>query len=206
MQRILLHGLGQAASSWQPTVERLAEPADVYCPALFDWLSGGPAGYDALYAGFSAYCRSFQSPLALCGLSLGGLLALQYAIEHPQQIHSLVLAGVPFHMPKRLLQFQNWMFRLMPQSAFQKAGLSKQDTIRLCASMAQLDLTPGLSALKCPVLLLCGEKDRANKGAALQFQKRLPQAKFVLIPRARHEVNVDAPDALAKELNDFWAQ
>ena len=103
MQRILLHGLGQAASSWQPTVERLAEPADVRCPALFDWLSGGPAGYDALYAGFSAYCRSFQSPLALCGLSLGGLLALQYAIEHPQQIHSLVLAGVPFHMPKRLL-------------------------------------------------------------------------------------------------------
>ena len=72
--------------------------------------------------------------------------------------------------------------------------------------MAQLDLTPGLSALQCPVLLLCGEKDRANKGAALQFQKRLPQAKFVLIPRASHEVNVDAPEALAKELNDFWAQ
>ena len=46
------------------------------------------------------------SRLNLVGLSLGGLLALNYAVQHPAQINSLVLIGTPYEIPKRLLKLQ----------------------------------------------------------------------------------------------------
>ena len=42
----------------------------------------------------------------MCGLSLGGILALQYAIEHPEHIHALALIGTQYTMPKTLLRIQ----------------------------------------------------------------------------------------------------
>lgn len=47
---------------------------------------------------------------------------LQYAIEYPQKVSSLVLIGTQYVMPKWLLQFQNVMFHLMSKSVFQKMG------------------------------------------------------------------------------------
>ncbi|MFR5555446.1 MAG: alpha/beta fold hydrolase [Coprococcus sp.] len=63
----------------------------------------------------------------LCGLSLGGILALQYALEHPQKVASVVLIGTQYTMPKRLreiLKNHIDMFRIsLPRSVFQNMGL-----------------------------------------------------------------------------------
>ena len=49
--------------------------------------------YDTLYRTLETYCEQFEEPLNICGLSLGGILAMQYAIEHPEKMNSLVLIG-----------------------------------------------------------------------------------------------------------------
>ena len=41
--------------------------------------------YDNLYAAFSDYCNQYDEPIDLCGLSLGGVLALNYAIQYPKK-------------------------------------------------------------------------------------------------------------------------
>ena len=159
--------------------------------------------YENLYQAFSRYCGALPAPLTLCGLSLGGVLALQYGIEHSDRVGALVLIGTQFVMPKGLLRLQNAMFRLMPGSMFSASGLSKADTMRLSRSMMALDFRGCLARLRCPVLAVCGTGDHANQKAARQLCRLVPQGELALIPGAGHEVNTDAPEALAEVLVRF---
>ncbi len=68
----------------------------------------------------------------LCGLSLGGVLALQYTIEHPEKVNSLVLIAAQYKMPAKLLKPQNSFFRFMPKSSFQQTGFGKREFMELC--------------------------------------------------------------------------
>lgn len=204
MKCILLHGLGQSAASWDNTVKYMGQASDILCPELPQWLEGHEPRYDNLYNGLERYCARFEGPLNLCGLSLGGILTLQYGIEHPDRVNSLVLIGTQFVMPKGLLKFQNVLFHVMPKKAFEETGFKKRDFINLCRSMFELDFRAGLHQLRCPVLIICGEKDKPNRAAAIQMNEQIPNAKLLLIPGAGHEVNQDAPGELGKNISRFF--
>lgn len=198
MKTIFLHGLGQSARSWREVVSRLeGPPSGAACPELFRWAEPGSCTYPRLLAGLEDYCQAMDEPFRLCGLSLGAILALDYTIRHPDRPSSLVLAGVQYKVPTRLIDLQNLLFRLMPKRAFDGMGVSKQDLIQLARSMRTLDLSRGLHRVTCPVTLVCGEKDAANLRASLRLAERLPQARLHRIPGAGHEVNTCAPAALA---------
>ena len=200
MKYIYLHGLGQTPDSWNRVLGYLNAPTDSICPDLAKLVHGREANYPDLYAAFSALCDTIEDDLTLCGLSLGGVLALHYTIDHPEKVKSLILIATPYKMPKQLLQLQNILFRFMPKSAFSQTGFQKADFIRLCRSMAELDFSRSLRKVTCPVLVLCGEHDRANQKACKTLSHLLPNAKFRMIPAAGHEVNVDAPERLAEIL------
>lgn len=204
MKYILLHGLGQTASSWEKTVNELQNKADAVCPDLFSLLQGEEINYSNLYQAFCRYCEPFPEPFAVCGLSLGGILVLQYGIENPQKVNSMVLIGTQYVMPKKLLKFQNMLFRVMPKRTFMSIGLAKNEVIRLSESMMDLDFRKDLHKIKCPLLLLCGDRDKPNIRASLNLKKRIPDADFAVIEKAGHEVNIDAPKSLGAVLNDFF--
>lgn len=204
MKYILVHGLGQTPGDWEKTADALMDKTDVVCPDLTELLKGETSDYAHLYSAFSRFCMTYDEPLVLCGLSLGGVLAMHYAIEHPDQVRAVALIAAPYTMPKRLLQFQNAIFRILPKRAFQGMGFSKQEMIRLSHSMMDLDFRDDLHKIKCPALILCGAKDRANRKAALEMQKWVPHAKIAMIANAGHEVNKDAPAALGQELQRFF--
>lgn len=144
MKYIFLHGLGQVPSDWETTIKRLDLGLDVDCPNLSDWLSGKEASYLNLYHALESYCEQQEGPLHLCGLSLGGILTLHYALEHAEKVASLVLIGTQYIMPKRLLKFQNMIFHLMPNRSFRKMGFGKKDFISLSKSMMDLDFQKDL--------------------------------------------------------------
>ena len=179
---------------------------DVFCPSFSQWLEKKDPSYATLYQALERCCGQFDQPLNLCGLSLGGMLALQYGIEHPEKVNALVLIGTQFRAPKGLLQLQNLVFRLMPAASFQKLGFGKEEVMRLSRSMMDLDFAQELKTIRCPVLILCGEKDGANRAAALQLKDRIPRAEFSLIAKAGHEVNVDSPMELGKRLSAFFRE
>ncbi len=204
MNYILLHGLGQTSSSWDETIQTLNEDWNIFCPGLSDWILGKQPCYDTLYKAFENYCEQFDDTLCLVGLSLGGILAMQYSIEHPEKVKSLVLIGTQYKMPKRLLKLQNVLFHLMPDSEFSKLGFQKSDFISLCKSMMNLDFSHHLKDIRCKVLVVCGEKDRANRSASLQLAELIPDAEFITILGAGHEVNIDCPFQLGEKLNNFF--
>ncbi|WP_297871206.1 alpha/beta fold hydrolase [uncultured Oscillibacter sp.] len=199
---VCLHGLGQGPESWEAVLTHLEKEA--LCPSLPEL--AGEARFTDLYQAFEGLCGTLPGSLRLCGLSLGGVLALEYAKGHPERVESLVLIGTPLEIPRGLLGLQSLVFRLMPAKAFRGTGFSKQAMISLTASMADLDLRAGLERVRCPVLSLCGERDRTNWRAAQALGRSLPQAVLRQVPGAGHEVNRDAPEALAALLRDFYEQ
>lgn len=110
MKIIFLHGLGQTAAVWKPTLQVMTSQTDCLCPNLPDWLINQTPSYETLYSSLEKYALQYDEPLNLCGLSLGGILALNFAIDHPNTVHSLSLIGTQYTMPKHLLQLQNVIF------------------------------------------------------------------------------------------------
>lgn len=206
MRQIFVHGLGQTPASWEPVLCLLDTRSGCACPDLAELVPDGEVTYPGLFRAFSRFCDRWEAPLALCGLSLGGVLALHYAVEHPERVGSLVLMAPQYRMPKGLLRVQNDLFRFMPQAMFRETGFTKEQFIQLCGSMAELDLSGVLYRVACPVMVLCGSRDRANRRASAELSRLLPEAGFRVVEGAGHELNREAPEKLAPLLRDFHAR
>ena len=199
MKTVLLHGLGQTAQDWKEVVRHLST-SHVECPELFS-ATGDEISYFRILANLERQYSNVTEPLRICGLSLGALLALDFAIRHEDKVASLVLIGAQYKVPTFLIDFQNILFRCMPGKSFDGMGLSKSDTIKLSHSMRSLDFTSRLNRVTCPVTILCGEKDSANIKASKKLDGLLPYATLQIVPGAGHEINKDAPEAIAAILN-----
>lgn len=205
VKKVFIHGLGQSAAAWEQTISCLNEQEMALCPEIRSFLSGG-GGYTEVYRAFSQYCDVIAEPLDLCGISLGAVLALHYAIEHPSSVTSLVLIAPQYKAPKWLLAVQNALFRLIPEKAFDGAGLTRKEFIALTRSMMELDLSGRIKEVTCPVLVVYGEHDKANRKAAELLAKELAYAKLKIIQNAGHEVNKEAPERLAYVISDFYSK
>ena len=199
---IFLHGLGQKASNWNKvfSVLRIQEPI---CPNLFSMLKDQNVNYPNLFREFEKSCNEYYGKISICGISLGAILALNYAVEHLHKVQSLILIAPQFKMPKRMLYVQNIAFRFMPEIMFLEMGISKNDVLCLVKSMLRLDFRAELSRLTCPIMIVCGEKDKANRKAAISMKNKVLNAKLYFIEKTGHEVNVKVPEELANLIEKF---
>lgn len=203
---ILIHGSGHKASSWQKTISFLDHQEDILCPELSAILNGREASFPNLRAAFAQYCAQAGVPVHLCGLSLGGILSLDYALDHPENVKTLVLIGTPHKVPKFAFALQNVVFRLLPKSTFTSMAFDKKDTFALGNSMKNLDFSGRLGEVQCPTLILCGEKDGANLKSARFLAGHIPGAELQVLENTGHVVNEENPRALAERLNAFYGR
>jgi len=199
MKIVLLHGLGQTAQDWKEVIKQVSF-SNVDCPEIFSSL-GNDITYTRILTRLEQQYANVAEPLCICGLSIGALLALDFAIRHGNKIASLVLIGAQYKAPSFLIDVQNLLFHCMPNKSFDGMGISKSNMIKLAHSMRSLDFTSQLDRIVCPVTVLCGEKDRANLRASKKLKELLPRAELHIIPGAGHEVNKTAPQAIAAMLN-----
>lgn len=206
MKKILIHGSGHRETSWNETISYMTGKEDIMCPNLSSILEGKEAGYDNLYSSFVKYCNQIDGKIHLCGLSLGGILALNYALDFPQKIKTLVLIGTPHKIPKVLFAFQNHIFRFLPKSVFETMAFDKKGTFALGSTMKNLDFSGKVSNVQCPTLILCGQKDGANMKSAHYLSQNIKNAELKIIENTGHVVNEENPKVLAKILNEFYLQ
>ena len=160
--KIFVHGSGHKATSWEKTISYMTNNEDIVCPNLSSILEGKEASYENLYSSFVKYCNEFDGQIHLCGLSLGGILALNFALDFPQKVKTLVLIGTPYKVPKVAFSFQNIIFRFLPKSIFETMAFDKKNTFALGDTMKNLDYRDRVKNIKCPTLIHCGKKDSAN--------------------------------------------
>ena len=203
---ILIHGSGHKADSWEKTISYLDHREGVLCPELSAILNGREASFPNLRAAFAQYCAQTSGPVHLCGLSLGGILALDYALDHPENVKTLVLIGTPHKVPKGAFILQNVVFRFLPKSTFASMAFDKKDTFALGNSMKNLDFSGRLGEVQCPTLILCGEKDGANLKSARFLAGHIPGAELQVLENTGHVVNEEKPRSLAERLNAFYGR
>ncbi|MDO9015504.1 MAG: alpha/beta fold hydrolase [Deltaproteobacteria bacterium] len=105
---VLLHGFTAAGAHYGPLLERLRRTSrHVLAPDLpAHGFSDSPVelGLDALYLGLrDALDQCLDGPSMLVGNSLGGALAVRYAIDRPQRVLGLALlspGGAPMSTPE----------------------------------------------------------------------------------------------------------
>lgn len=203
MKHVYIHGLGQMPDSWKNVILQTEDAEHSICPDLAQLLGDREATYQNLYEAFSAFCNEIEGQIILCGLSLGSILALHYAIDNPEKVERLILLAPQYKMPKKLLKFQNLVFRLMPQSCFAQMGFEKRDFLKLCSSMMDLDFSREVAKISCPSLIVYGEKDKANQAAAIELAALMQCAALNELRGAGHEINAEAPDRLAAVIREF---
>lgn len=205
MTNILIHGLGQNESSWDLVKGELEKKnIKVEVPNLFTLIKDNSSDYTTLFHEFTDYCNQFDGKVNLCGLSLGGILALQYAKEFPNKVHSLILIATPYQIPKFLFKIQNLIFCFMPKRIFNKMGVLKSDFISLVNSMSNLEIAEDLDKIKCKSLILCGIKDKSNLESSKLLNEHISNSVFKTVSNSSHEVNVDQPIELSDSIYQFW--
>ena len=202
--KILVHGSGHKATSWDKIISYMGDNEDIVCPNLSSILEGKEASYENLYSAFIKYCNEIDGQIHLCGLSLGGILALNFALDFPQKVKTLVLIGTPYKVPKVAFSFQNIIFRFLPKSIFETMAFDKKNTFALGDTMKNLDFSDRVKNIKCPTLILCGKKDSANMKSADYLSQSIRSAELKIIENTGHVVNEENPKALADILNEYY--
>ena len=202
--KIFVHGSGHKATSWDKTISYMTNNEDIVCPNLSSILKGKEASYENLYSSFVKYCSEIDGQIHLCGLSLGGILALNFTLDFPKKVKSLVLIGTPYKVPKLAFSFQNIIFRFLPKSIFETMAFDKKNTFALGDTMKNLDFSDRVKNIKCPTLILCGKKDSANMKSADYLSQSIRSAELKIIENTGHVVNEENPKALADILNEYY--
>jgi pimeloyl-ACP methyl ester carboxylesterase len=111
---LLLHGIGSRGSSWWPVIDPLAERFHLYQLDLRGHGGSGKPERGYVIDDYVADLDAVLDALALdepriMGHSLGGLIALFWASEHPTRATAIVLEDPPLHTePEVLGAFDGW--------------------------------------------------------------------------------------------------
>jgi pimeloyl-ACP methyl ester carboxylesterase len=202
---VFLHGLGTGPSGWKPQLEAFPGAIAPRLEEAEETLGG------------------LEAPFDLCGLSLGALVALRYAGEHPDRVRRLAvcagIAGLPWHF--RVLQLGiAGVVRVLPSARVRKglvAGLPEEHRAVALDEISAIDAARASRTLRyassfelerlptMPTLVLCGERDRFNMKLSRQLAAALPDARFEVVPGAGHVANLDNPEAFNRLLREFLA-
>ena len=167
----------------------------------------------------------------LIGISVGGLIALDYAGRHPDRVRALVLCdttpriGTPDGWAERIRSVREqglanmagtllgrWFaptFSARRPADFQGfANMLRQTPVEgylgTCAALRDADLHEGLARIKIPSLVLCGMQDISTPPELVrQLAEALPDARFQGIEAAAHLPCVEQPEAMAAAINPF---
>ncbi|HEY0665795.1 MAG TPA: pimeloyl-ACP methyl ester esterase BioH [Gallionella sp.] len=105
---LLIHGWGMHGGMWRGVAEQLAQHADVYAVDLPGHGASAPLAAFTLDSVVEKLSAQFDRPLAVCGWSLGGQVALRWAQRFPQQVERLVIvASTPC-----FVRLEDWKYAL----------------------------------------------------------------------------------------------
>ncbi len=152
---------------------------------------------------------------SLWGISFGGKLALELAVQEPERLEALVLAapaairhgsqplppapqilGLLFAHPERRLDAEP----LHPELDAKQRELVQ----RLIGPPRDAELEAAMRELHVPTLVLFGTEDRITPPElGRHYREILPDCQFVIVYDAAHAIYDDRPEAFAAIVADF---
>jgi pimeloyl-ACP methyl ester carboxylesterase len=217
---ILLPGLASDARMWQ---DQLAALPETWRPHVTD-VHARHAGIQDMAA---ALLAEHAGDLVLCGASMGGIVAMEVARQAPQRIRGLALLGtnarpetddvrqlreaaITFFEQGRALE----VLRLNVPLAFHSSRVGDtrltqayldfvmdagaQQLVRQNrAIIGRPDARLHLPALRCPVLVMCGDSDQLTPPeCSHEIATLVPHAQLQMVPDCGHMLTMERPEVV----------
>ncbi|SEI24310.1 alpha/beta fold hydrolase [Pseudomonas asplenii] len=234
---LLVHGLGSSGQDWELQVPVLAEHYRLIVVDLRGHGRSDKPRERYSIAGFTADIVALiehlqLGPTHLVGLSMGGMIGFQLAVDRPLLLRSLCVVNsapeVKVRSPGDYWQWaKRWsLARLLSLKSIGKAlgamlfpkpeqaDLRRKMAERWArndkrAYLASFDAIVGwgvqerLSAIACPTLIVSADHDYTPVSLKQSYVKLIPDARLVVIADSRHATPLDQPTVFNRTLLDF---
>lgn len=213
MRLLMVHGSGQNELTYHYQTARFANADAVNLPGHPD---GAPCDSIGGYADWlREYARANDyPPFVLFGHSMGGAIALDYALRYPGDLAGLVLIGTGARLRvhpdylNRCLDERQWRAeapayyeainpQLAPRlaaRALQSGPMVEHNDLSACD---QFDVMARVREIALPALVIVGADDIMTPVRYAEYLGReLPDAEVVVIPNSGHFVTLEQPEAV----------
>ena len=175
------------------------------------------------------------APVVLIGQSMGGNTALLTAAAHPELVQSLVLIEaspegptpelpdrvqrwleswpVPFSDDAEAREFFSaqglepvaWTAGLEPRADGLWPAFNASVLVDCIAQLAARDYWKEWRRIRCPTLIVRGELGHFDAEHVARLAHEPPDGQAITIPQAHHDVHLEAPERLTREIRRFLA-
>lgn len=217
---VFLHGYTCNLEDWRWTANALAER---YRVLLFDLSCHGRSektGEDLNLDGLTEDTHAIIQGLGiekpvLIGHSMGGMVALDFALRYPEEVRALVLAEAHTHIDTTARIIGSGVYdertprEIVSQIDATMGEGGKYVTKSLFNSLMAFDVRRDVSALKMPVLFLWGDRYQDLSQAKLPVilqefgYQQMPNLIAQYIPNAHHFVMLEQPGATLQAIQSF---
>jgi len=226
-EMLLLHGLFGAMSNWDsslPLFSKYSRPVALSFPLLSSHRSFVKIRSLAVYTEYFIRQRNLQ-PVAICGNSMGGHVALRLCLARPELVDCLVLTGssglyehsvdsLPIRPDEKFVRehmarvFYSQKFvtedAIAEITAILRQRVNVLNLIHAARSAKKDNLESLLKQIRCPVLLLWGEDDVVTTmDVAETFHKCIPNSQLFSIKNCGHAPMIEHPEWFSGHVERF---
>jgi len=236
---VFVNSLGTDWRVWQPVAERFADRFRLlFHDKRGHGLSDSPDGplrlADHVEDLAALLDRLAVREAIVCGLSVGGMIALELAARQPESVRALVLCDTGHRIGTAELWNQRielvhtrgldaiaegvlerWFSAAFRDAQPAQTALWRNMLRRTppegyaatCAAIRDADLSAAARSLAVPALCLCGTEDQATPPALMrELSALLPDARYHDIPGAGHLPTVESADEVANRMAAFFEE
>lgn len=173
--------------------------------------------------------RYVREPAVLVGNSFGGHVALRVAIDRPELVSGLVLAGSSGLIERTMVRevqlrpTREWLTEKIGELFHDRSKMNVDDVerahrelsrrggaramVKLSRSARRNHLGDRVHEITAPTLLVWGRQDIVTPPeAAEQFQRLMPAARLVWLDQCGHAPMIELPEQFARLMVEFNAE
>jgi len=235
---VLIHGLGSSSLDWTPQIEELSHNYTVVIPDLYGHGKSTTLPEPLTVSDFADQVAAILDQEALgaahiVGLSLGGAVAFQLALQRPELVASLTITNSrasfrPSGWREKMAVFNRSLIsRLLGMKGFSRVLAKKwfpnseqlqklfqtrfvknnPKNYRLCMqALFNWSVEHSLQSITCPVLIVVSEYDYYPLEDTKTYMEKINNAQLVVIEGAHHAVTLENPTAFNQALRDHLEQ
>ncbi len=226
---VFLHGVGSDKSVWEPQLDHFGKGRRALA---FDYPGYGESAFlpDATRDDFAATVIAAIDSLDIakahvCGLSLGGVVAIAMHAAAPQRCASLIIADSFAVHPQGGAIYERGVAAShggMRELAAGRIGallVSEEPRAEVIDTMAAIDpeayrigaravwladQRTRASSIRVPALVICGDEDTITPPSlSEELAALIPNSRLKIIAGASHLANLDAPNEFNGVIGDF---